>query len=355
MRSWHSFCRGWRAPCFGPAAMGALVTLLLLFVFETAVRGLWPFRLPLPILLGDEGDQLTKVLHELSFLCADPGQPTDTFFLGGSAVRESIESASDLARAVSEGTPAPVRVFHFFSSQQTFGEAMALLDQLPAHRSGLVVLAVSPQRFSRTLEDYLAQVRGERFPLYSPTLLEFLKNRSPLSYSSHWVLPSFAHYAKAYLMNNRGAILAGHLPFHEFIPHFYREKTAKSLVGKNADFKKLVLQGMAPLFPENFDLNAKALEEVVRLVRGKGMDLALVEMPIVPFKRADFYRVMKEYSPKIEALARTLRVSYWDYAKDLDFKDEDFNDLFHLLLPGQRKFQRALASELKRFFTGEVG
>ncbi len=130
----------------------------------------------------------------------------------------------------------------------------------------------------------------------------------------------------------------------------------QSLEGMEAEERLDLLQGMRSrgrsMFMPQYEIGgaaAEGLEEIIRLTRNRGIDLALFNPPVTPVYRRALYRP-EEYARFLEYVQRIALREGIPFL-DLDdgrpgLTDADFYDYGHLNAAGAMKASRCLAREL---------
>lgn len=335
-RVWRGFQKGLSTPRLGPVATGFLAAGLLVGATEWALRQGVFGRFPLSYFLVNEFDQTTALTHRLSRLKLQENR-MPVYFVGGSATREALISEASFNDALPE-----VQLFHFYSTQESFAGAMALIDQLP-REPGWILLGMNPSRFSRSEQDYRTQLTGERLRVLSPTLREFAQGEG-WDLPVNLLLPSYLRYAKK-LFGTRRDRGFGKITLQT---HFYDGERILTRQQRREFYEEFIEGRMAPQFDRYWEMNTRALEFLVKKARARGLTPVLVELPIWRTTRLWMGPVLRKYESILGRLQKDLDVEVWSGAHALSLGTEDFHDLFHLEKSGREKFQAYLLQQIRQ-------
>lgn len=267
------------------------------------------------------------------------------YLLGGSNVRECIETPAALQRPLKAATGVSTTVIDLGSSDQHFGETMAVIDNLPKG-PGVVVISVNQSRFAYSPTVVDQQIQGFTMLMQSTALWRFSLDRQ-----GHAPKDSIAAGVRAYYADwrkrNAAALAAGRRPWHVYQNHRYT--AALSAARKQAQVTRwLTGKGAAGGdFSRYHAYDAALLGATIKLARAKGLSVVLMEAPAsgaVIGRSFDKYRAV--YRPACADLAAADGARYVDPNRAAGLTDADFHDITHLLAPGRAKWTRALAAAL---------
>lgn len=345
MARWGEFRRGFTDVRLRWVGAGFSVPLVALVICEIWLRSGGIANLPLSRILVNSTDHFTYVDYQLAKIKRAKPSSDRFFFFGGSSVRECLQSVEEVQSRLRTALGRKFEVFHFYSSQQTLGEALAILEQLP-DRSGTVLIGMSPSRMSRDREAYRQQLDGERFGVASAELGAFLKPWFPVQPHHYSWLPAAFFRTKHYFQSHHRGLLVGRLPSESISSHLYDGVPPLSDERKFRYFDFFIRDRMFPSFYDNLEFNLKALERVFELAQRKGIRVVLFELPMVPLVRDRFRPVLRRYQPAIRSIAAKFNSEYWEFSWDIKFNNSDFYDLFHLVRPGRAKYQASLVDNI---------
>jgi hypothetical protein len=215
------------------------------------------------------------------------------YLLGGSSARECIVSNEAWSRQLSALARSPVRAYDLGVTEETYTQDAGLVRSMP-DGPALVLIGVSVGRYTHG-------------PSSSPPPLEVLAAGSEIDHSGHTA------------------------------PHPLYEKRAAAEIWLTAKY---------PLFEHSYPFNSRELQRLIDACRKRGFQVATVELPI------DLQAVGTAFDPARRRYAADLRnltrrgVPSIRLLEQLDLPSRDFWDLFHLLTPGARVWQRRLSEEV---------
>ena len=97
-----------------------------------------------------------------------------------------------------------------------------------------------------------------------------------------------------------------------------------------------VLDKDVELYRKYADYNFAMLEEILKLAHERGFDVVLYDQPLnASAAGPDWNGVVPAYRKRAGALAARYDVPYVHIERDVDLRDDDFADLFHLLAPAR--------------------
>ena len=261
-------------------------------------------------------------------------------------MRVSIVSEASMAKVLEQRTGVPVRVYDFGSNEQTLGESMAIVDNLP-RTGGIVVLGVNQTRFSYTPAFVDREVGGRRLVMLSPALGRFMASHGEHPRYPQSILPGIFDFMATWLQYHKDNLAQLTFPpVHYLLQPVYRvyPKAQKTRTMMNY----LRHDGhTGGTFDQNFAFNAALLDATVRLAKQRGFTVVLMESPenrqIVG---SHFDRLKSVYQPFCRALAARDGATYVDFNDQVGLVNTDFHDLTHLMPSGRPKWQRGLAAAL---------
>ena len=123
-------------------------------------------------------DDFVQDSYVIGRLKIDPPNHLPVYVMGGSTTREAFVSEGSFAGALRRASGVPVHVYVLSNQNQTFGQSLAMVDNLPAGR-GVVAIGINNNRFHFTPAQVALQARGLPLLLASPTLDRFLSHNPP--------------------------------------------------------------------------------------------------------------------------------------------------------------------------------
>jgi len=137
------------APRLWPVLTAAAISAAMgLALSVAATRPIDLAELPLDQALRHSRDDYRYVAHRTLNLAASPPSKPTLYLLGGSSIRESIHDPASLEERLLDRTGQDWRVEILAHSNQSMGQSLAIIDNLPAD-SGIVLVGYSPNRFTR--------------------------------------------------------------------------------------------------------------------------------------------------------------------------------------------------------------
>lgn len=344
--SWREgFTRGFRntSPLILAAAL-ALVVPAAPAIHALFAGGAWSHR-PLRYWLRTANDDFVAVSWTVAHIKDAPRRAPIVAFLGSSTAREAVSSGPSLGRAITADGGPDVEAYTLASSNQNFAEDVAVLDNLPA-RGSTVVLGINVNSFIFDPDISFQQVVGRELLLSSATLAAYWRDRAGMRDRAFGILPGVFYYASTYVRSHAITAVRGGPWFPEYDPHFYdhlqplTQSTKAGLVGE-------WIRSVRPLYQANFAANAALLDLFVRRAKQLGIGVVIVELPrntevLRDTLAADSLR----YQQILRAYAARGDVVYVDFNDRLQLTSDDFYDLAHLRGSGRARWESALASPL---------
>jgi hypothetical protein len=325
----------------------ALVLLALLGLQALFTSGAYTV-VPENVLLRTARDDFFHNAYTVGHLKLHHPDRLPIYVIGGSAARESLISDRSFASAVQRASGVPVRAYVLSNYDQSFGQSLAIIDNLPPG-PGIVVLAVNNNRFHFSPTSMARQLRGLPLLLSSPTLRQFVA-RNPkdrlLPRRLPGILPGILDYLVGYY-ESRGSALAKLRGLRiAYKPHWITQRKAWSLAKKRKGVEQWIrLRG--PEFFRFYPYNARLLDTLVARAQQRGFrvvlleeteDTAVVGSAFDPFKRI--------YKPIVRRIAVKYGVPYLDLQERLHLPDSAFWDFIHPVEPARVVWQRTLAGAL---------
>ena len=347
-----SFRRGLRDP--NPLVLvvaGLLLVPALLGLQWIVTSGIYTRVVSESSLNRRTSDDWAHVSWQVGHLKQSPPQTPAVYLLGGSTTREMLISNASMERAIRQVTGRDVLVNDLASMNQSFGQSMAIADNLPP-KDAVLLIGVNQARFTAPPIDNEDQIVGRPLLLRSADLRSFVAARYGRYKYSYTILPGIMSYIVSYLQEGSAELKSGHLPDHPFNTHRYTVVHQYGLDKKQALVKKWIKK-RAPEFLKNYDYNAALMEELVRDAKARGFTVVLFNLPLndqVVAGRFDVYTA--RYKTLCAELAVKYGVTYMDIMPQLGLVSGDFQDLTHVVEPGRAKLEPVLAAALGDLITG---
>jgi hypothetical protein len=304
---------------------------------------------PEGLLLRKARDDFLHNTYTVGRLKLHPPDRLPVYVIGGSAARESLISDHSFADQIHRATGVPVRVYVLSNYDQSLGETLAIVDNLPRGR-GIVVIAVNNNRFHFSPARMARQTRGVPLLLDSPTLRAFVAQHPPPSMRPArlpGVLPGIMDYLVGWFDLHASALAKGRPFVPTYDPHWITERKVWSRAQKERGVERWrANRGKA--FFENYRYNATLLDRLVARAKERGFMPVLLEetenTAIVGHQFDDYKRI---YKPIVRSIADKYGVPYLDLQSRLSLPDSAFWDFIHPVEPARVIWQRVLAKALR--------
>ena len=325
----------------------ALAALALAAVQRTVTSGAFA-RVRESLLLRQTRDDFFHDTYTVGRLKLHRPDELPVYLLGGSAARESLVSEASFAAVVRRKTGVRVEPYILCSQNQTFGQSLAIVDNLPPG-PGIVVIAVNNNRFRFDPRDVAQQVDGYPMLLASPTLDRFVKANPPSGLPAirlPGILPGIMRYV-ADVWQVKLSRLADHRPVAvSYHPHWVTARRAWSLGRKRRGVQQWI-KSYGPGFAKHVSYNARLLDTLVRRAGQRGFRVVLLEeTENTAVVGHSFDRFKRVYRPLVRTIAARYGVPYLDLQAKLRLPDADFWDYIHAVEPARVIWQQVLAEAL---------
>jgi hypothetical protein len=300
--------------------------------------------IPERFMLRIPNDDRVNVSYRVAELKRTPPTTPVVYLFGGSGAMEAIRSEDTLARAVSADSGMSVRVVTLAAHQQSMGQTLALIDNLPRGR-GLLAIGLSPNRLINTPESDVAQIGGSPLAMTSPHLAAVLAGRVSVKRHLPGLLDGVFDFALTYL-NQRVFTRSPDLGPITYAGHYFGDGPVASISAKVSG-QAIELARERPQFTANIAYNLAVLAEVVRLGRAKGYTVTFFQQPLgLEASGPAWQSYLAAYRRDIGGVARTYGVPEIDVQPQAGLHEDDFADLFHLVNSGRDKWTPPFARDL---------
>jgi hypothetical protein len=304
-------------------------------------------------IVGDNDDN-GYISWQIAALKQTPPTLPTVYLLGGSSTRECIPSTASLTTALNSRQPNRAKVMMLASSVQDYPRALAIIDNLPKAKGGVIVIGVHHTGFASPRSSATDELKGIDLLMKSPALRDFVAARLG-GHPSTNLREGLAVYLDEYRRVRgaepfRGAPITYHM-------HRYSDAHHWSDAAKRSRLKYWLTGKGAPggPFDTYFNFNAACLTEAVKLARAKGFEVLLMECPQnAEFVKGAFDRYKDKYRPLCQKLVDEQGAHYVDINETAGLVDADFRDLYHLVEPGRAKWQPKLADALAAIFVDHL-
>jgi hypothetical protein len=328
------------------AAVGAIllalgqVALAAVIVTPRFVAGLRPSAL-----MNDPMDfEALATVNALRMRFA-PGSTPGVVYTGDSVAIEALDDERQLAAELRDRVNREVRLEFLATHGQTLYQTVALLDQVPGHFRGVIVLSVGPEQMTTPLDRLRRWGESPEVALYSPSLREEMQRQGLTPPGQTGIY--FIDFGR-FFVARRAALLrrlvapAVEPDIHYYTDHFpaWTDRQWRA---------NLPRAGLRLATEQQGDMFA-LLERVVARFRGKpGVRLVLLEKPLNARLAEGYGEAYADYLETATAFAARTEVAYWRLDEDAQLTPGDYHDWAHLGNPeARRRFQQALVGRLAR-------
>ena len=304
--------------------------------------------------LRGHSDDAGYVSYQVAALRRHAPAPPQVYLLGSSAVRECTVSPGGLSDAVQRSCGVRARVHVLASTDQRFAASLAVVDNLPAAAGGVVVIGLDHSDFASGIGSATRQLHGRELLVRSTLLRDFLERRLGTKQSDS-MLDGLRRYLHGY--ERKRGVTAFEGPGLSYALHRYAQSQHWTDALKRSQVQ-IWLNGPGrpdgPFF-NNFDLNAALLEEAVKAVRAKGLEVLLMEDPQNADMVGEAFDPYKEkYREVCMRLIAEQGAHYVDINRSASLANRDFHDLVQLLPSGRVKWQPRLAGQIAEILTDHL-
>lgn len=338
----HAFLDGLLRPsmasCVGAVALAAFeLVLLCLIVTPQFVAQANPGYLQY-----DEWDDFTYMTFQSQRIKHSQPSQLGVLFTGSSTIREAVYDDRIMEQELSDLLQNPVHFYMTGTSWQSLWETVAIVDHLPIDFRGVVVIGVAPGRLSHGREWLERLIEHPQLALDSPLFWEEVRLAGlvPARQSGIYLVDHAKFYASRHRLPWR--LVTGPIGYH-------RHRYTNAPPWTDAHWAEASQQWDRWLdgFQTHGDQNFQLLSRLIDRLRGRGVDVALLETPLHPrIVRAGGARY-ENYCEAVGQFARQHHVAYWNLDNEAQLDATDFHDWVHLKKPeAQRRYQQVLAQRL---------
>ncbi len=333
----------------GPALIGmlavALAWLLGCITFLTPARiaqlgGGW-------FMESDEDEYAALLADTLRLRTLTPG-PREIVIIGASSTREAITSAEDLEELVSTQLGEPVHVRLIAGGGLFVWEIAAVVDQLPPHLRGTVLVEISERQVTRARDLLQGLVESPRLPLDSPAFdaeVRTAKLAQPHVWTDNYFLRHYQFFVArplALLNLVRGPVTP--------CPHM----TARWRPPTEAEWRRI--HETAGQWVTKYDLapaNFAVYGRILGAIRQRGLQPALFQPPRNPKVMAEALAergaadMFARYTTDLEQFAQQQNTPLWTVQDEAAMTPDDFFDGLHVKSDAAReRYTAALAKHI---------
>ncbi|HJW74356.1 MAG TPA: hypothetical protein VJ787_01625, partial [Thermoleophilia bacterium] len=219
----ESFRRG--LVCLHPLVLLASVILLVpaLGGLQHVFTGGLYTSLPLSALLRVPRDDYLKASYDTTVLKVHPPRRPAVYILGGSAAREAFTEEQNVEAQIAAAGGGRTDVYVLASREQTFGESLAIVDNLPPSHGAICVITVNHTRFAYDPDRVEDQLAGRHLLLDSPSLRRHVGARYQRGLTSPSIVPGIMDYLSGWIDEHFDEAREGRLPRLRYILHRYHQ------------------------------------------------------------------------------------------------------------------------------------
>ena len=332
--------------CLHPLVLVMALALLVptLGGLQYIVTGGLYTSLPLSALLRVWRDDYVKASYDTTVLKLHPPRRPAVYILGGSAAREAFTTEENIKAKIVAAGGGRTEVHALVSREQTLGESLAIVDNLPPSRRALCVITVNFTRFAYDPHLVEAQLAGRHLLLDSPSLRRYIFARYRRGLTTPSIVPGIMDYVSGWADEHLDEALHGRLPTVKYVWHRYHQghlwpdEKKRELVGR-----WLTHRG-APggAFDRDFRYSLDLLDEMVGVAQKKGFTVVLLELPLNrDIVGHSFDRMTSVYRPAVDRLAQKRGIEYLRAFSEKGLVNGDFRDITHLVPSGRAKYEDA--------------
>ena len=341
--------RGLASPSLAVVAGGLLLLLLGLLLLQWLfTSGFYTTQVSEARFLRTRRDDWGHVTYAVGKLKQKPPEELPVYLIGGSNVREQLQTPAALEQAIREACGSEVEVHVLGSTNQHLGESLAIVENLP-EGPGVVVVGVNQTRFAYPPDVVGMQVKGRELLLRSPALRRFVADEGGPNRYQVTILPGIFNYVSGWAQKNQGALRSGGLPLNRYLEHRYFQDHVWSPAEKQSRVELWAGNRGAPggEFDQNHAYNFDLLDRLTDVAEERGLTVVYEEVPENRAIVGDAFQRNKDvYKPFLTDLAAQKGAFYADFNDRLGLVNEDFRDLTHLVETGRAKWTVGLAEAL---------
>ena len=338
----RSLSRGFRQRNPLVLVAAALLGLVFVLLIQTAVLDGWFTVISEARFVRIPNDDYAHLTYRLAQLRRHPPQGTTVYMFGGSGTIESFVSEKALSAAIAEAGGGDVNVISLAAHQQTLGQTLALIDNLPPGKAVLLI-GLAPSRLSSSPAEDYGLLSGRPIVLRSPRLQRLSQQLFGKKPPFGGVIPGIFDYLGSYIKQRAatGPFWGASLPYAY---HYYPPGAKGALpLAKRQNIFTVLRQGRAQ-YALHAAYDFAVLRQIVLLSKERGYEVVFYDQPLnVSAGGPTWGGVLPAYHKRAEALANHFGVRYIHVERGIHLTDADFADLYHLLESGRLKWQGELA------------
>jgi len=325
-------------------AVGAIVLALGQVALVAAiVTPKFVARLNPSALMNDPMDfEAFATVVALRMKFGDGGAP-GVIYTGDSVAIEALDDVGALVADLSDRVGSNVPFEFLATHGQTLYQAVALLDQVPEHFRGVIVLSIGPEQMMTPLDALRSWGESPEVAVYSPSLRDEMERwglAPPVQTGIYFIdFGRFFVARRAAVLRQLGAP-AVEPDIHYYTKHFPPWTEAQW----RTNLPRAGLRLAVDRRPDMFAL----LERAVQQHQGRaGVQVVLLEKPVNARLAQAYGPSYSDYIAAATAFAERMDVPYWRLDDEAGLTPDDYHDWAHLGRPAaRRRFQDALSRYL---------
>ncbi len=307
------------------------------------VSGRFTTRVAEPAFLRFRKDDNGHVSYEVGALKVHPPKLLPVYVVGGSNVREAIQTPAALQTAIKRKTGVSTRVVTFGAYAENLTSMLAVIDNLPPG-PGVVAISVDPPDFADGLNAVDKQAKGEPLLMASSAVDDVLAGEGHTPPAS--IAEGYHDYMSWWRKDNSAALKAGKQPWNVYILHDCNRVAESDAVKRRLLHTWTTGPGKSGgAFFRYEKFWTSVLRAAADLAHAKGYSVVISEGS---YDRAivgrGFVPCRQIYVPACRSIARSVAGWYVDPNTTAHLTDRDFRDLYHVLASGRPKWTPALAA-----------
>lgn len=294
----------------------------------------------------------------VSYITANAGYGDDVniVLLGASVTRESVPSEKWMEEKLTQHLAKEVNFLNLGSRNQAYDESLAILNTLDAPKGTLILQQVALRKLDKDSSFYRNQYLNPRFDVVEYGVLD--RYYGYIDQWRHHLTPSLVkrrlpllNYINSRNCNYRSLIVE---EMRQWCTRpvavkrsFYSQKTRLSRAQKKRYIEDAVNRRYKPAM-KHYSNGLQYLKAMNDIAREKGYELAFVDYPVAPMIRDIEQRFAEALNYKKLVDQFRGKHEFLDYRFQRKFRDEDFQDTFHLIAEGKKEMGKLIINDIGR-------
>jgi hypothetical protein len=339
-----AFAAGLRRPSV-IGTLGALVVAALqLLALCLLVTPRTLARIDPGYLLDNQFDVFTYSTFQIHQMRQTPARELGVLLVGSSTLREAIRDDQVMEDALTASLQEPVNFFRIPSGWQSLWETVAVVDYLPEHFHGVIVVGVDPGRMGRPRELLARWIKTPLLAIDSPHFREEIElaglqppRRTGVFLLDHAKFFAARKYTPLRLL---GGPIQAETHFTHLVSPWPEEKWRRVETRELPEW----VGNFAKHGAQNLDI----LRRLIQRERAAGNRLVLLETPLHPRAERACGQSYQDYLQAMREFAQQQDVPFWRLDEEAQIKEDDFTDFVHLCTyTSQLRYQTVLMNKLE--------